>query len=131
MDNKNDILKENGKLREMPFTTPEGYFEDLRCKVAKSPERRTGSAGKGLIYAAAAASFLFLVSAGTLLLKTSGGTYEMTQEDYLMFADNMTSAIAYEMEYGSQVADAVLADEDIIDYLIYIGVTPEEIELTK
>ena len=55
----------------------------------------------------------------------------MTEEDYVMFADNMMNTIAYEMEFGSQIAEADLSDEDIINYLIYTGVTAEHIELSK
>jgi hypothetical protein len=82
-------------------------------------------------YAAMAAVFVFLVSAGTFLLEKSSPDYNMTEEDYVMFADNMMNTIAYEMEFGSQIAEADLSDEDIINYLIYTGVTAEHIELSK
>ena len=55
----------------------------------------------------------------------------MTEEDYVMFADNMMNTIAYEMEYGTQLAEAEVSDEDIINYLIYTGVSAEHIELSK
>jgi hypothetical protein len=35
------------------------------------------------------------------------------------------------MEYGTQLAEAEVSDEDIINYLIYTGVTAEHIELSK
>ena len=43
------------------------------------------------------------------------------------------TTIAYEMEYGSQIAEAEseLSDEDIINYLIYTGVSAEFIEMSK
>ena len=55
----------------------------------------------------------------------------MTEEDYVMFSDNMMNTIAYEMEYGTQLAEAKVSDEDIINYLIYTGVSAEHIELSK
>ena len=55
----------------------------------------------------------------------------MTEEDYMMFSDNIMTTIAYEMEYGAQLAEAEISDEDIINYLIYSGVTPEHIEFAK
>ena len=48
-----------------------------------------------------------------------------------MFSDNFMNAIAYEMEYGSALAEAELSEEDIINYLIYTGVTAEQIEFSK
>lgn len=82
-------------------------------------------------YAAMAAVFAFLVSAGTFLLERSVPEYDMTEEDYVMFAENMMNTIAYEMEFGSQIAEADVSEEDIINYLIYTGVTAEHIELSK
>ena len=55
----------------------------------------------------------------------------MTEEDYILFSENMMNTIAYEMEYSDQLAEAEISDEDIINYLIYSGITAEEIELCK
>ena len=49
----------------------------------------------------------------------------------MMFSDNIMTTIAYQMEYGTQLAEAQISDEDIINYLIYSGVTAEHIELSK
>jgi hypothetical protein len=35
------------------------------------------------------------------------------------------------MEYGDQLAEAEISDEDIINYLIYTGITAEHIEFSK
>ena len=82
-------------------------------------------------YAAMAAVFIFMVTAGTFFLEKSVPEYQMTEEDYVMFSDNFMNAIAYEMEYGSALAEAELSEEDIINYLIYTGVTAEQIEFSK
>lgn len=79
-----------------------------------------------------AATFALMVSVGTHFLeKTTYENFEMTEEDYILFSANMMNSISYEMEYGSQLAEAELSEEDLINYLIYIGVTPEEIEFAK
>ena len=55
----------------------------------------------------------------------------MTEEDYILFSDNMMNSLAYEMEYMSQAADTEISEDDIINYLIYTGVSAEHIELSK
>jgi hypothetical protein len=72
-----------------------------------------------------------MVTAGTMLLEQSVPEYQMTEEDYVMFSDNIMTTIAYEMEYGDHLAEAEISEEDIINYLIYTGVTAEHIELSK
>jgi hypothetical protein len=39
--------------------------------------------------------------------------------------------IEAEYEQDTQIAEADIVDEDIIEYLIYIGVTAEDIEQSK
>ena len=131
MKKGNDILKDCTELKQMPFSVPEGYFESFKKKNAMPVCRKVSLWNRMAPYAAMAAVFVFLVSAGTFLLEKSSPDYNMTEEDYVMFADNMMNTIAYEMEFGSQIAEADLSDEDIINYLIYTGVTAEHIELSK
>ena len=71
------------------------------------------------------------LSAGTFLLNSLNQYDEFTQEDYILFSDNMINTAMYEDMEMDQMADAELIDEDIIEYLIYIGVSPESIELSK
>lgn len=131
MKKGNDILKDCTELKQMPFSVPEGYFESFKKENAMPACRKVSLWNRMAPYAAMAAVFVFLVSAGTFLLEKSSPDYNMTEEDYVMFADNMMNTIAYEMEFGSQIAEADLSDEDIINYLIYTGVTAEHIELSK
>ena len=131
MKKGNDILKDCTELKQMPFSVPEGYFESFKKENSMPVCRKVSLWNRIAPYAAMAAVFVFLVSAGTFLLEKSSPDYNMTEEDYVMFADNMMNTIAYEMEFGSQIAEADLSDEDIINYLIYTGVTAEHIELSK
>ena len=131
MKKENDILKDCMELKQMPYKVPEGYFESFKAEAVKPVVRKLSFWNRMAPYAAMAAVFVFLVTAGTLLLEKSVPQYQMTEEDYLMFSDNMMTSIAYEMEFGDQLADAQISEEDIINYLIYTGVTPEHIELAK
>lgn len=131
MKQENDILKDRLELKQMPYTVPEGYFESFKVQAAKPMVRKIDFRARIAPYAAMAAVFIFMVTAGTFLLEKSVPEYEMTEEDYVMFSDNFMNTIAYEMEYGSALAEAELSEEDIINYLIYTGVTAEQIEFSK
>lgn len=127
-DNK-DILKENLKLKDMPFSVPEGYFDSFKREVCK---QQPPSLWKRFIpYASVAASFLLIVSAGTFILEKTVSKDLMSQEDYIVFSDNMMNTISYEMDSDYKLAEAEINDEDIINYLIYSGISAEEIELSK
>lgn len=131
MRKENDILKDSLELKQMPFTVPEGYFEAFKEANARPVARKVSLWSRIAPYAAMAAVFVSLVTTGTFLLERSMPQYDMTEEDYVLFSDNMTNTIAYEMEYGSQLAEAEVSSEDIINYLIYTGVSAEHIELSK
>lgn len=131
MRKENDILKDNLELKQMPFTVPEGYFEVFKEANARPVARKVSLWNRIAPYAAMAAVFVSLVTTGTFLLERSMPQYDMTEEDYVLFSDNMMNTIAYEMEYGSQLAEAEVSSEDIINYLIYTGVSAEHIELSK
>lgn len=127
----NDILKDRTELKQMPFSVPEGYFDSFKNANAVPVAKRVSLWNRIAPYASMAAVFVSLVAAGTFLLERSTPHYQMTEEDYVMFADNMMNTIAYEIEYGDQIAEADLSEEDIINYLIYTGVSAELIELSK
>lgn len=126
-----DILKELPQLKRMPYEVPDGYFEAFRKEVTSKKSPSAGVFVKLTPYLATAAAFLFLVTAGTLLLETVTPEQEFSQEDYLVFSDNIINTIAMEMEYGDQIAEAETEDEDIINYLINNGITAEEVEYSK
>lgn len=131
MKKEKDILTDCPELKQTPFIVPEGYFESFKAEASRSMVRKIDFRTRIAPYAAMAAVFIFMVTAGTFLLEKSVPEYHMTEEDYMMFSDNFMTTIAYEMEYGSQLAEADISEEDIINYLIYTGVTAEQIELSK
>ena len=131
MKQEKDILKDRVELKQMPFSVPEGYFDSFKAEAKKPMVRKLNFREMVMPYVAVAAVFIFLVTAGTFLLENATPRYQMTEEDYMMFSDNMMTTIAYEMEYGAQYAEANISDEDIINYLIYTGVPAEFIEMSK
>lgn len=130
-DMNKDILQ-NPEMKKTPYSVPEGYFdslkkEALRCK--ETPRVRLSLWGRLAPYASIAAMFLFILLLGKIFIRkapeTTAETYEEnTYEDFLVFSD-MTSEMS--MHYlADESID--LSDEEIIEYLIYIGATEEYIE---
>lgn len=124
---KRDILVEKPDLKQMPYIVPEGYFESFKAQAMDSHAKETSMMKRLMPYVSMAAMFLFLLTVGTLFLQKSSSSDEFTHEDFLVFS-------AYDTEYYDemyQIADAGIADEDIIEYLIYSGISAEAIELSK
>ena len=108
-----DILKDNTILKKQAFTTPDGYFDMLKQDL-KAGQREQVKSWR-LYHIAAAAAFALLVAAGGFFLSQDIED-EFTQEDYIVFSEDMTNTILYGED--EQYADAV-TDDDIIEYLIY------------
>lgn len=125
-----DILAEKAYLKNRPFTVPEGYFASFKdeAKIRMEAERRPAW-NKFMPYVSIAAVFVFLVVTGTFFLQKVTPVEEFTQEDFLVFSQNTINAEYYESM--DHIADAELAEEDIIEYLIYSGLTAEEIQLSN
>ena len=118
--NMNDIL-DNKSLKTMPYSTPEGYFDNLQSSLLK---QATGKQSRRWpAYIAIAASFALLILAGGMIFNTNSPS-EFSQEDYITFSDDMTSTIMYEEDLW--YADAA-TEEDMIEYLIYIGTEIDEL----
>lgn len=124
-----DILAEETRLKEMPFDVPEGYFDTFKAQAIPSGKTDISLTGRLMPYVAMAATFVFLVTAGTFFLQRSTPAEEFTHEDFLVFSSEISNSAYYESM--DQIADAGLAEEDIIEYLIYSGISAEEIELYK
>lgn len=124
-----DILNDIPQLRRQAYDVPEGYFEAFKSQMKPYREDRQSRAGRLAPYISLAASFLLLVTAGTLLLQRSTPSDEFTQEDFILYSNNLSGINYY--EETTQIADAGIEDEDIIEYLIYSRISAEEIELSK
>lgn len=131
-DTEKDILQEP-KLKKMPYSIPEGYFEKMKAEARKCTEPAPMHISiwtRLAPYAGIAAMFLFILTLGKLFVgqqdaDTAGTLTEdiSTYEDYLVFSD-MPDIYLNEPE----TEEEGIADEDIIEYLIYIGATVEDIE---
>lgn len=114
MKKEKDIL-ENGKLKEAPFKVPEGYFENLAVHV----EARRKAEERGLMhrltpYLAIAASFAAITLAGTAVIR-------LTAPKEVVEA---TTASTY---YSQNTAGQGMTEDDIINYLIYAGISADEL----
>ena len=114
-----DILN-NKSLKTMPYDVPEGYFEGLRQSLGQKRERQQIMWSR---YIAAAACLAFLVATGGWFL-SSKPQPDFSYEDYIVFSDEMTNTIMYEEEQW--YAEAA-TEEDMIEYLIYIGAEIDEL----
>lgn len=131
MKEKNrDILADNPKLKEQVYSVPNGYFSGFKAGMTPYASVEPSLARRLVPYLSMAAVFIFLVTAGTFFLQQTTPADEFTQEDFILYSSNISGIGLYEEE-PDQLADAGIADEDIIEYLIYSGISAEEIELSK
>ena len=125
---KQDILADP-QLRRQAYTAPEGYFEEFRSQMKPYRRAQHNWTEKLVPLVSMAATFILMVTAGTFFLQRTIPSEEFTQEDFLVFSNDVSRMDYY--EEMDHIADAGIADEDIVEYLIYSGVSAEEIELSK
>ena len=112
---KNDILNTlSSELRKMPYCVPEGYFDTLKQDLQRTG--RTHSVERRLRNRVA--SYASIAAAAE----------DMTYEDYLVHSE---AIIGEEYQDEITVIENEVNEEDIIEYLIYTGVTAELIETSK
>jgi hypothetical protein len=127
-----DILTSQKELKERPFSVPDGYFEAFKADVVSKNTITAASPLRRMVpYIAAAASLTLLFGVGLSLNKSFKTRDVFSTEDYILFSDSMIHTIYDNNASTYQYADAELMDEDIIEYLIYTGESPESIELSK
>ena len=127
-----DILTSRPELKGNPFSTPEGYFESFKLEMSRRVEKPRASIWKSSIpYMAVAASLALILSVGTLIINSIGTINDFSDEDYILFSNSFVSTAEYEDSESYQFAEAELKEEDIIEYLIYVGTSLESIENSK
>ena len=127
-----DILTSQKELKDTPFVVPEGYFESFKSEMVAKITTRENSPWKNTMpYVATAAAVALLMAVGSLIKDTLQATETYSQEEYILFSDNLISTEIYDDASAEQYAEAELLEEDIIQYLIYIGAELESIELEK
>lgn len=136
MKTEKDILKSAPELKNLPYSVPDGYFDRLKVEAASiarvREERQRPFIARLAPYAAIAAVFTFLVTAGTFLLERTTPADQMEIDEFYFYSNMIPVTDPYAVE-TIQISseDNVLEDEDIIEYLIYSGVTAEVIELSR
>ena len=129
---KNDVLNTfSSELRKMPYCVPEGYFDTLKQDLQRtgrthSVERRLRN--RVASYASIAAAAAIMATSGIMLMKNILAHEDMTYEDYLVHSE---AIIGEEYQDEITVIENEVNEEDIIEYLIYTGVTAELIETSK
>lgn len=120
---------ENKDLKKTPFTVPEGYFENLPARLAATAETPVVTVRERLRpYLAIAATFLIMVTAGTLLLRTftpsaeADMDYEAYMDEFIVPQSDLDATYYSENTTGDE-----LTVEDIAEYLIFCGVSVEDI----
>ncbi len=156
---KSDILAERPEMKKMPYGVPEGYFEDFKVAVGglSGSGRQSGAvSGDGrnnfkkpsarpFVFAAASVAAALII--GAYFIFGFSRTDGFTQEDLLVFDESYINAEYYEYsekpeqyransdiaghQYSGNIAETEYSADDIIDYLIYSGVSLEEIETFK
>lgn len=128
---EDDILQSMPQLKEMPYDLPEGYFDSLKKELQTEVRQNTLQPQfrqKLASYLSLAAMFVMIVAAGRFFLEKSTEKQELTQEDFLIFSDDFLYLTYYESDAE---ASAGIEEEDIIEYLIYTGVSADSIEHYK
>ena len=133
-DSERNIMYDDS-LRKCPYSVPEGYFDSLKERAAKyaQPTPAPVFQFKRVLYTAIsmAAMFILMVTAGTFFLEKTTPAEDLTQEDYIVFSDGYFDLEMYDEAAAEQYADASISEEDIVEYLIYTGVSEEFIEMSK
>ena len=134
MQTEKDILKSAQELKTRPYNVPEGYFSRMKAELKscaqESDERRRPFVARLAPYAAMAAVFVLMVTAGTFLLERTTPTVQEEMDEFYFYSNMMPVTDPYAIE-SVQLAPEEVAEEDIVEYLIYSGITAEVIELSK
>ena len=131
-DSERNIMYDDS-LRKCPYSVPKGYFDSLKERAMKYAQPAPVFQFKRVLYTAVsmAAMFIIMVTAGTFLLEKTTQTEDLTHEDYIVFSDGYIDLELYDDGLSEQYADASISNEDIVEYLIYTGVSEELIKLSK
>lgn len=140
MNLEKDILQSTEELKKNPYTVPEGYFDNLKKEVSRYPQPHVVHVSlkhKVIPWISFAAMFAFIAVLGHIFVRDAAepdhAMNDAFFEDYIMYADYTTELAIYNYanETEEQEQDQDINEEDIIEYLIYTGISPEIIELYK
>ena len=124
-----DILRDTPQLKVMPFDVPDGYFDNLKQNLKSVQTSNASSAVpwmRVMTYTAIAAAVALLITVGGFFLEGISDS-DFTEEDYIVFSGSPTDIFYYDDDEYFAEAETI-DDEDITEYLIYIGASVESIE---
>lgn len=124
-----DILRDTPQLKVMPFDVPDGYFDNLKQNLKSVQTSNASSAApwmRAMTYTAIAAAVALLITVGGFFLEGISDS-DFTEEDYIVFSGSPTDIFYYDDDEYFAEAETI-DDEDIAEYLIYIGASVESIE---
>ena len=129
MNSDKEILEKIGKGS---YGVPEGYFNDLKARLAAIPEEKTINPGIWMRvrpYAALAACFAAILLVDNAVLRNTAMKQQPSDQFYneATYAD-MISITRPEVIYSvMEYEQEDISDEDIINYLIETGATMEQL----
>ena len=127
--NEKDILTQRKDLKKSPYSVPEGYFRTFKEQMHKVTAQTGHSLwGSSAAYIATAACAALLITFAAVMAESLRPEEEYSLEDYILFSDHLISSYYEATEQGGELG---IQDEEIIEYLIYTGISPETIELYK
>ena len=124
-----DILRDTPQLKVTPFDVPDGYFDNLKqnLKSAQTPNASPVVPWiQVMTYTALAAAGALLITVGGFFLEGSSDS-DFTEEDYIVFSGSPTDIFYYDDDEYFAEAETI-DNDDIAEYLIYIGASVESIE---
>lgn len=132
-----DILQSDKSLKKMPYKVPEGYFSELSGRIPPHQDKKESSdrtIWQVLApYAAMAAMFTLIAFAGKGIMKISSRQHQWAETEEFYYTELMPlSGIQvqfYEDDQYGYIADNNATENDIVQYLIYSGISIEEINI--
>ncbi len=129
MIKETDILTKCHQLKEMPYSTPEGYFEGIDERVMQNIRKGQSVSPfrlKLVPYLSAAAMLAVVAGIGFGVLKHRMQDEAIIDvEDYISYMTPLTEPES--IYYSYNTAEESLTEEDIINYLIDSGISLETI----
>ncbi|MDE7127661.1 MAG: hypothetical protein K2O58_07195 [Bacteroidales bacterium] len=124
-----DILANAKELKQMPYSTPAGYFENFAVDLRKTERQKHGSKvclempvfRKLSPYLAMAAMFAVIAAAGTALMRSILPQDDLQEDGSMAYIDLIPVTEPDALYYSYNYEFDEISDDDLIEYLIYDG----------
>lgn len=119
----NNILE---NIEKTPYTVPDGYFESFTDKMNPWETERKSKFSKFSPYVSMAAMFAIIVAAGTAIMKFMSPEDDLQEYGSLYYCDLVPYTETVYYSYSEDTCE--ISEDDIVEYLIYNGISPDDIE---